>query len=131
MLAAVRRWLKWFVVLAASGVPVVHLLMSKSDAFAAASAFLRGNSEVVRNMGPISDASLSWRGGSMSEGGDLGRAQFTVSLEGRDRGGRAYVELRKRGVWEVRFARLIPDSGSPIVLLEAHEPRSCASRCEP
>jgi hypothetical protein len=67
----------------------------------------------------------------MREGGNSGQAQFTVSLEGRERSGRAYVELRKRGVWEVRFARLIPDSAEPIVLLEAHEPKTCAVRCEP
>jgi hypothetical protein len=131
MFPSVRRWLKWFLVFAVIGTPAVYLLMSKSSAFAAASTFLRGNPEVVRQLGPIADASLSWRGGSMREGGDSGQAQFTVSLEGRDRGGRAYVELRKRGVWEVRFARLIPDSGAPIVLFEAHEPKSCAARCEP
>jgi hypothetical protein len=132
MFASVRRWLKWLVVFVVIGTPAMYFLMSKSEAFAAAAVFLRGNPEVVRHLGPISDASLNWRGGSLKEGSDFGQAQFTVSLEGRERGGRAYVELRKRGVWEVRFARLIPDSGPEIVLLEAaSESKSCAARCEP
>lgn len=131
MWAAVRRLLKWFLVLTAVAVPAAHWLIGKSDAFAVASAFLKTNSEVVRTLGQISDASLSWRGASMSGGGDRGRAQFTVVLEGQKRDGRAYVELRKRGIWEVQFARLLPESGEPMVLFETHEPNHCASPCKP
>jgi hypothetical protein len=129
MLASLRRWLKWFVVFAVIGTPAVYLLIAKSEAFAAASTFLRGSPEVARLLGPISDASLSWRGASMRQSGDSGEAHFTVTLEGQENTGRAYVELRKRGIWEVRFARLIPDAGAPVVLLDAGEPRLCGSRC--
>jgi hypothetical protein len=131
MWAAVRRWLKWFVVLSVIGVPTAYWLMARSDAFATASVFLKANSEVARILGPISDASLSWRGGSLSQGGDRGRAEFTVNLKGEKSAGRAYIELRKRGIWEIRFARLLPDSGEPIVLFETHEPTSCAPSCGP
>jgi hypothetical protein len=57
----------------------------------------------------------------MSQGGDSGDAKFTVNLKGSEAAGRAYVELRKRGVWELRFARLLPHTGEPMVLYESSD----------
>ncbi|HBH39268.1 MAG TPA: hypothetical protein DDX06_12915 [Curvibacter sp.] len=129
MWASIRRWLKLAVLLGVVMVPTVHWLVGRSDAFASAEDFLRASPEVIRILGPISDLSLSWRGVSLREGGDSGSAEFTVNLKGQKTAGRAYVELRKRGVWEVQFVRLFPESGAPTVLLEKHESNRCKRPC--
>ena len=117
-----RNWKRWLVA-ALVFTPVlllaVHTIIERSEAFETASTYLRGNPEVVRSAGTIRKTSLSWRGGAVRVSGDDGSANFTVNVDGAVAAPRAYVELRKRGVWEVTFARLLPEKGEPIVLLEA------------
>jgi len=52
----------------------------------------------------------------MSMSGDSGSAKFTVNVEGIKDSTRVYVELRKRGAWEITYARMLPSSGEPILL---------------
>ena len=114
-----KRWKTWVacaIIGSAALVVAVHYLIEKSEAFKVASAFLRGNPEVIRLAGPIRDTSLSWGGGSIEVSGGSGRASLTVNLLGSVASPQAYVELTKRGVWEVSFARLLPESAPAILL---------------
>lgn len=52
----------------------------------------------------------------MSTSGDSGNAKFTVNVEGAKGSTRVYVELRKRGAWEITYARMLPSSGEPVLL---------------
>jgi len=98
------------------GYPLAHVLISNSDAFGTAEDFLRVNPDVVRAVGPVQDLSLSWLGGSLRFSGDTGSAQFTLNVRGATGSTRAYVELEKRGIWEITFARLLPTNGTPVLL---------------
>jgi hypothetical protein len=117
-----RKWKRWTVaalVITPLFFLAVHTILERSDAFDIASTYLRGNSEVVQSAGIVRGTSLSWRGGAIRVSGDSGSAKFTVNVDGAVSAPRAYVELRKRGVWEVTFARLLPEKGEPVVLMEA------------
>jgi hypothetical protein len=119
-----RPWGKWLAIAAAFVVALlvaVHYTISSSDAFAAASAFARNNSQVQRVAGQIQDTSLSWNGGEVEIVGDSGHAKFSVIVWGTIASPRVYVELNKRGIWEVTYARLLPESGESIVLQEAKQ----------
>jgi hypothetical protein len=105
----------------ALGVVLVYYSIAKSDAFDVTSSFLRGQAEVVRSVGRVEDASLSfWSGGKIWSSGDRGSGSFTVNIRGASGSTQAYVELKRRGSWEVQFARLLPSSGEPIVLRDIH-----------
>jgi hypothetical protein len=119
-----RPWGKWLAIAAVfvgALVVVVHYSMSSSDAFAAASTFVRSNTEVQRVAGSIQDTSLSWGGGEVEVVGDAGHARLSVNVKGSLASPRVYVELAKRGVWEVSYARLLPETGESIVLREAKQ----------
>ena len=97
---------------------VAHYVIERSEAFETASSFLRANAAVVRLAGPVHDTSLSWRGGEIEVSGDSGSARLTVNVSGTAGEQQAYVELRKRGNWEVTFAQLLPASGPTVLLKE-------------
>ena len=97
-------------------IALVHVLMEKSGAFEVASEYLRTNPDVVRVAGTVQETSLSWIGGEIAVSGGSGNAKLTINISGTRESPQAYVELWKRGVWEVRFARLLPDSEPPFVL---------------
>jgi hypothetical protein len=104
-----RPWGKWFAVAAAfvgALFLLVHYFISNSDAFVTASSFVRGNPEVQRVAGTIQNTSLSWGGGEVEVSGDTGHAQFSVKVTGSLASPRVYVELAKRGTWEILNARL-------------------------
>jgi len=117
-----KRW-KLFgavgLLLAFLAYPLGYFFVSRSDAFAVASQFLRTNDEVIRVAGQVQELSLSWKGKKMSVSGDSGRAEFTVNIRGSISSPRAYVELQKRGILEITFARLLPETGSPVLLKES------------
>jgi len=96
--------------------PLVHVLITNSDAFEAAGTFLQSNPEVTKVVGPVQQLSLAWFGGSMEVSGDTGSAQLTLDIRGSSGSTRAYVELEKKGAWDVTFARLLPISGAPVLL---------------
>ena len=100
------------------GTLLTHYLFSNSDGFKTASVFLRSHPEVMKATGPINDLSLSWMGGAMSMSGDNGKAHMTINITGTASSPQAYVELVKRGVWEVKFARLLPKNENSILLKE-------------
>jgi hypothetical protein len=102
--------------IAVVGYPLAHVFISNSDAFGAAEGFLRSNHDVVRVVGPVQDVSLSWLSESLEVSGDTGSAQFTVNVRGATDSTRVYVELEKRGIWEITFARLLPSNGTPVLL---------------
>jgi hypothetical protein len=111
-----KRWLVAVVVIAPLTLLVAHLSIANSDAFETASGFLRTHSTVQRLAGNVRATSLSWRGGALRFSGDSGSANFTVIVEGEVASLRSYVELKKRGIWEVTFVRLLPENGAPIEL---------------
>jgi len=113
------RWKVFAIGLALMAVvsyPLAHVLISNSDAFGAAEAFLRSNPDVSQAVGPVQDLSLSWLGGSLEVSGDTGSAQFTLNVRGATGSTRAYVELEKRGIWEITFAQLLPTNSTPTLL---------------
>jgi len=114
-----KRWKVFaigFGVLMLLSYPLAHVMITNSDAFATAGAFVRSNPEVVKVVGPIQELSLAWLGGSMEVSGDSGSAQLTLEIRGASGSTRAYIELQKKGVWDVTFARLLPASGTPVLL---------------
>jgi hypothetical protein len=111
-----KRWLLGALVLLPIASVSARFFMTRSDAFETASAYLRNHPEIVRSAGAVRETSLAWRGGSLRVSGDSGSANFSVNVEGEVASPRAYVELKKRGIWEVTFVRLIPEQGEPIVL---------------
>ena len=117
-----KRW-KLFAVLGvclvALSYPLAYYFVSNSDAFAVSSQFLRTNPEVIRVAGPVQDLSLSWSGMQMSVSGGSGRAEFTINIHGASSSPRAYVELQKRGIWEIAYARLLPENQAPVLLKDS------------
>jgi hypothetical protein len=111
-----RRWITVALLAAVAGVVLVHSVIARSDAFDVASSFLRDNPEVKKRLGRVVGTSLSWRGGQMNLSGDSGSAKFTVNVEGHTDATRVYVELRKRGVWAIEYARMLPSNGEPVLL---------------
>ena len=71
---------------------------------------------MIRVAGPVQDLSLSWLGMNMSVSGDSGRAELTIHIHGTTSSPRAYVELQKRGIWEIAHARLLPENQAPVLL---------------
>jgi hypothetical protein len=100
------------------GTFLAHYLLSKSDAFKTTASFLRSHPEVIKTTGPINNLSISWMGAAISMSGDNGKAHMTINIAGTTSSPQAYVELVKRGIWEVKFARLLPENQDSILLKE-------------
>lgn len=114
-----KRWMRWIavaVLATAVGVLLVHGVISRSEAFGVASSFVRSHPVVEATLGKVVETSLSWGGGQMNMSGDSGNAKFTVNVEGAKDSTRVYVELRKRGVWEITYARMLPSGGESVLL---------------
>ena len=120
---------KWKLVAVAVGViallsyPLGHLLMANSDAFTTAERFVQSNPEVLKIVGSAPKVSLSWLGGSLEISGDSGNAQLTLDVRGGAGSARVYTELEKRGLWELKFARLMPNDGAARVIHESPSKR--------
>ena len=120
------RWKSFaigFGVLMLLSYPVSHVVITNSDAFDTAGGFVRSNSEVIKAVGPVQELSLAWLGGSMQVSGDSGSAQVTLDIRGTSGSTQAYVELQKRGVWDITFARLLPARGAATVLHDSADKR--------
>jgi hypothetical protein len=96
---------------------LIHQVIERSDAFVTATSYARSSDAIQAQLGNIRSARLPWFGSaSIQSGGDVGQAKFSLELVGDKGAGRLYVELVKRGVWELRFARLIVGSSSEILV---------------
>jgi hypothetical protein len=117
-----RHWKGYLALLAGLSLVIffgVHYLIRHSGAFETAVSFVRANPEVARQAGAVRDVALSWTGASIEVSGGGGSAQLTVDVTGTRSSPQVYVELRKRGIWEVSFARLLAASGESVVLQES------------
>jgi Cytochrome oxidase complex assembly protein 1 len=113
-----KIWVIGAITMSLLGTFIGHYLVANTDGFKTASEFLRSHPEVIKATGSINDLSLSWMGGAMSMSGDNGKAHMTINITGTTSSPQAYVELVKRGVWEVKFARLLPKNENSILLKE-------------
>lgn len=112
-----KKWVVFGVVVSLLMYPVAWLGAQYSDAYVKAVEFLRTNERVTAQLGAIDDVALSFFGYSLRYTGAYGEANFEVQIEGRNATASAYVELKKRGTWEVSMARLtIPEQ--PAVTLK-------------
>jgi hypothetical protein len=55
----------------------------------------------------------------MSVSGSHGDAKFDLEVSGASGNAVVYMELRKRGIWEVQFARLLREKQPSLVLFQA------------
>jgi len=105
-----RKWKRWLLVgiaIVALSYPVAWLMARHSDAFTSADSYIRGNRQVAEVLGPVRRVGLSPFGYSIRYVGAKGDASLELSVEGERKSATAYVELQKRGVWEVNLARLV------------------------
>ena len=79
----------------------------RSDLYKVADTFVRQDPQVVGTVGEIISTRFGTSGFNVHTGGGGGRAQFELKVEGEKGDGKVYFELCKRGVWEVRFARMV------------------------
>jgi hypothetical protein len=99
--------------------PVGWFFVRHSDAFGEAERFVRENPIVLEHVGEIRAVTLPLFGAAMSVSGSSGDATFELNVSGSVRDAFVYTELRKRGVWEVQYARLLQEKQSPILLYSA------------
>jgi Cytochrome oxidase complex assembly protein 1 len=99
--------------------PVAWLFVRYSDAFEEAERFVREDPVVREHVGEIRTFTLPFFGAEMSVSGSSGDAKFDLNVSGSANNAVVYAELRKRGVWEVQFARLLREKQSPILLYSA------------
>ncbi len=97
---------------------VAPLLVKRSDAFAMANQFLKSSPLVQNNIGNVSDISLKPFGYSLQYSGARGNAHFEFKIKGTRASGSAYVELRKKGDWQIIFANLMIPRQTAIELLQ-------------
>jgi hypothetical protein len=114
-----KAYLAWFIGLSVVIYVGVHQLISHSEVFETASSFVMNTPAVIRASGAVREVTLAWNGGSMEVSGGSGSAQLTLNVSGSTSSPQVYVELRKRGIWEVVFARLLTTDGQSVVLRDA------------
>jgi hypothetical protein len=120
------QWRSMAVAIGVAGLlsyPLADVLMANSDAFETAERFLQSNAEVLKIVGATPKVSLTWLGGSLQISGDSGNAKFTLDVRGDTDSIRVYTELEKRGTWELKFARLMPNHGATLVIHESSSKR--------
>jgi hypothetical protein len=106
----VAKWKRWALIalaVVALSYPAAWLMARHSDAFAYAESFIRGDPQVAEVLGQVRQVGLSPFGYSVRYVGAQGDASFELSVQGEKESATAFVELQKRGVWEVKFARLV------------------------
>lgn len=111
-----KRWAIGAVVVLLVAYPAAWLLILNSDAFREAERFVRQSPAVQEYVGDVRRVSVSPFGGQMQVSGGRGSAHFDLKVSGELRDADVYAELEKKGIWEVRFARLLRENESPIQL---------------
>jgi Cytochrome oxidase complex assembly protein 1 len=99
--------------------PVGWFFVRHSDAFEEAERFVREDPVVREHVGEIRTVTLPIFGAELSVSGSSGDAKFDLNVSGSVHNAVVYTELRKRGVWEVQFARLLQEKQPPILLYSA------------
>jgi hypothetical protein len=102
-----KRWVLIAVVITAIAYPGAWWMVQQSDAYFDSETFIRNDPQVVEAIGTVRKVSLSPFGYSLRYSGANGDASFELTVEAERETASAFVELQKRGVWEVKFARLI------------------------
>ena len=108
-----KNWKRW----AAVGVlavgafvasyPLAGYIARNSDAYVEAERFLRASSTVNDRIGSVRSVSIEPFGASLRFTTSTGDAQFNLDVEGSKRVAKAYVELQRRGSWQVHVAQLV------------------------
>lgn len=112
-----KRGVTIAIIILAIGYPVAWLLVRNSDAFAEANRFLQTHPAVKDYVGQIHSITLSPFIGEISVSGATGMAKLELNVSGEKQRAEIYIELEKKGIWEVRFARLLRQNDSPVQLL--------------
>ena len=94
-------------VIAVVSYPGSWLLVQQSDAYSDAEAFVRNDPRVVEALGAVRKVKLSPFGYSLNYSGASGNASFEMAVEAERESATAFIELQKRGIWEIKLARLI------------------------
>ena len=105
-----NKWKRWALIAAvvtAIAYPGAWWMVQQSDAYIDAETFIRNDQRVLEAIGAIRKVKLSPFGYSLRYSGANGDASFELSVEAERDSAFAFIELQKRGVWEVKFARLI------------------------
>ena len=113
------RW-RWVIVgvavLVGLSIPAGWLMAKNSDAYAAAVNFVKSNPQAREKLGTVRDVSLAPFGYSVRYSGAHGEASFDLTVSGQKGSAMIYVELEKKGIWEVRLARLVENEKTLIQL---------------
>ena len=98
--------------------PAAWIGVQHTDAYLLAEAFIRNDAEVTRTIGAVERVTLPLFGTfSVEVSGGTGDAVFEMAVDA-DRGkASAFVDLRKRGVWEVTGARVVNPAGVATTLM--------------
>ena len=113
-----KRWVLIAVIVTAIAYPGAWLMVQQSDAYIDAEAFIRNDHQVLETIGAVRKVKLSPFGYSLEYSGANGNASFELSVEAEREPATVYIELQKRGVWEVKFARLIRADKKVIQLVQ-------------
>jgi len=94
------------------------IMAYRSDAFAVAEQFIRRNDVLSANVGDVRRVSLAFFGYGIRYSGARGDAAFEIDVEGESGSGTVFIELEKRGVWEVTLARIVRNGTTAIELMK-------------
>lgn len=102
-----KRWVLIVLIVTAIAYPGAWLMVQQSDAFVDAETFIRHDHRVIEAIGTVRKVKLSPFGYSLEYSGANGNASFELSVDAERESATAFIELQKRGIWEIKSARLI------------------------
>ena len=93
--------------------PACWFGLQHTEAYQLAQSFIRTDAEVASLLGPVREVTLPlFASYSFEVSGGTGSAVFEMAVDAEHSQARAFVDLRKRGVWEVTDARLVTPGGT-------------------
>lgn len=111
-----KRWVRGALVavgLLVVAYPAAWVGVQHTDAYTLAESFIRNDAEVTRTIGAVERVKLPLFGTfSVEVSGGTGDAVFEMAIDAQRGKARAFVDLRKRGVWEITEARLVSSAGA-------------------
>jgi hypothetical protein len=104
------KWWRWAAIalaIVAVSYPAAWVMVQNSDAYELAESFVTTHPRVREAVGTVHRITLPPFGYALEYTGAQGEASFELSVQAERESATAYVELQRRGVWEVKLARLV------------------------
>jgi hypothetical protein len=97
--------------------PACWIGVQHTDAYRVAASFVQNDAGIAAAIGPVRQVTLPLLASySIEVSGGTGSAVFEMAIEAERSQAKAFVGLRKRGVWEISEARLVTASGATTPL---------------